>query len=116
MNLWPTQMGTGDCWIYAEKDKGFEAHLADCGESHTDQVIGAVQAAEGMDYKKALAEGGKLCTNKFASSWASDTERTVSGWLASKDEWNQGFTKVVCTVRRVDGARTSGQISDPGTV
>lgn len=116
VNLWPTQMSIGDCWIYAEKGKGFESYLADCGEAHTDQVIGSAQAADGMDYKKALAEGGKLCTNKFASSWATDTEHTVSGWLASEDEWRQGFTKVVCTVRRVDGTKTSGRIPDPGTV
>jgi hypothetical protein len=116
VNLWPTQMGTGDCWNYAEKGKSFEAHLADCGEPHTDQVIGTARAAAGMDYKKALAQGGKLCTNKFASSWASDTEHTVSGWLASEEEWNQGFNKVVCTVRRVDGARTSERIPDPATV
>ncbi|MFF0042837.1 protein kinase [Streptomyces mirabilis] len=116
VNLWPTQMGTGDCWNYAEKGKSFEAHLTDCGEPHTDQVIGTARAAAGMDYKKALAQGGKLCTNKFASSWASDTEHTVSGWLASEEEWNQGFNKVVCTVRRVDGARTSERIPDPTTV
>ncbi|QIY97396.2 protein kinase [Streptomyces sp. S1D4-11] len=116
VNLWPTQMGAGDCWNYAEKDKSFDARLADCGEPHTDQVIGTAQAAAGMDYKKALAQGGKLCTNKFASSWASDTERTVSGWLASEEEWNQGFSKVVCTVRRVDGTRTSERIPDPATV
>jgi hypothetical protein len=116
VNLWPTQMGTGDCWSYAEKGKSFDAHLADCGEPHTDQVIGTAQAAAGMDYKKALAQGGKLCTNKFASSWASDTEHTVSGWLASEEEWNQGFSKVVCTVRRVDGTRTSERIPDPATV
>ncbi|MDX3760805.1 serine/threonine-protein kinase [Streptomyces sp. AK02-04a] len=116
VNLWPTQMGTGDCWSYAEKGKSFDAHLADCGEPHTDQVIGTAQAAAGMDYKKALAQGGKLCTNKFASSWASDTEHTVSGWLASEEEWNQGFNKVLCTVRRVDGTRTSERIPDPATV
>ncbi|MFF2130219.1 protein kinase [Streptomyces olivochromogenes] len=116
VNLWPTQMGTGDCWNYAEKGKSFDAHLADCAEPHTDQVIGTAQAAAGMDYKKALAQGGKLCTNKFASSWASGTEHTVSGWLASEEEWNQGFNKVLCTVRRVDGARTSERIPDPATV
>ncbi|MFB8129800.1 serine/threonine-protein kinase [Streptomyces mirabilis] len=116
VTLWPTQMGTGDCWSYAEKGKSFDAHLADCGEPHTDQVIGTAQAAAGMDYKKALAQGGKLCTNKFASSWASDTEHTVSGWLASEEEWNQGFNKVLCTVRRVDGTRTSERIPDPATV
>ncbi|MFG2253389.1 serine/threonine-protein kinase [Streptomyces mirabilis] len=116
VNLWPTQMGTGDCWSYAENGKSFDAHLADCGEPHTDQVIGTAQAAAGMDYKKALAQGGKLCTNKFASSWASDTEHTVSGWLASEEEWNQGLNKVLCTVRRVDGTRTSERIPDPATV
>ncbi|MFK0025242.1 septum formation family protein [Streptomyces sp. NPDC090798] len=114
VNLWPTQMGTGDCWNYAEKGKSFDARLADCGEPHTDQVIGTARAAAGMDCKKALAQGGKLCTNKFASSRASDTEHTVSGWLASEEEWNQGFSKVVCTVRRVTArGRASGYPTRP---
>ncbi|MEU5192809.1 protein kinase [Streptomyces scabiei] len=118
MNLWPTQMAVGDCWDYTtrEDDEGYDAPLTDCAEAHTDQVVGSVQAPASMTFDGALAEGGKLCTNRFESSWAPGTELIVSGWVSDKEEWKKGFSKVVCTVRNADVSKTTGKIRTPGSV
>ncbi|MDX2552799.1 serine/threonine-protein kinase [Streptomyces stelliscabiei] len=117
MNLWPTQMAVGDCWDYTTReDKGYDAPLTDCAEAHTDQVVGSVQAPANMTFDGALAEGGKLCTNRFESSWAPGADLIVSGWVSDKDEWKKGFSKVVCTVRNADVSRTTGKIRTPGSV
>ncbi|MET7914404.1 serine/threonine-protein kinase [Streptomyces avermitilis] len=65
---------------------------------------------------RCRVRGNKLCGNKFESSWAPGPARQVIGWIADKEDWNDGFDKVVCTVRRADGAETSGKISAPGAV
>jgi hypothetical protein len=49
-------------------------------------------------------------------TWASGPERSVYGWAAGKDDWNDGCTKAVCTVIRTGGTQTSEEISTPGTV
>ncbi|KUN23978.1 serine/threonine protein kinase [Streptomyces antibioticus] len=114
--LWVGQMSTGDCWIYEEQDDGYNAPLTDCVKPHTDQVIGVVQAPEEMAYEKATDNATKLCRNKFESSWAPGSERTVYGWVADEEDWNKGFKKAVCTVSRTDGEKTTGKIPAPGSV
>lgn len=117
MNLWPTQMAVGDCWDYTiREDEGYDAPLTDCAEAHTDQVVGSVQAPDNMTFAGALAEGGKLCTNRFESSWAPGADLIVSGWVSDEEEWKKGFNKVVCTVRNADVTRTTGKIPTPGSV
>lgn len=117
MNLWPTQMAIGDCWDYtARDDEGYDAPLTDCAEAHTDQVVGSVQAPDSMTFQGALDEGGKLCTNRFESTWAPGADLIVSGWVSDKKEWEKGFNKVVCTVRNADASKTAGKISTPGSV
>ncbi|MFF7393294.1 protein kinase [Streptomyces scabiei] len=117
MNLWPTQMAVGDCWDYATReDEGYDAPLTDCAEAHTDQVVGSVQAPDNMTFAGALAEGGKLCTNRFESSWAPGADLIVSGWVSDEEEWKKGFNKVVCTVRNADVSQTTGKIPTPGSV
>ncbi|MEU9188244.1 protein kinase [Streptomyces sp. NPDC048484] len=114
--LWVGQMSIGDCWVLKELEDTYEAPLTDCANLHTDQVIGVVPAPAKMDYKKGAANANKLCSNKFESTWASDPERVVYGWVADKNDWNNGFTKAVCTVSRADGTQTSGKIPAPGAV
>ncbi|WP_216590171.1 serine/threonine-protein kinase [Streptomyces brasiliscabiei] len=117
MNLWPTQMAVGDCWDYTPReDEGYDAPLTDCAQAHTDQVVGSVQAPSNMTFDGALAEGGKLCTNRFESSWAPGTDLIVSGWVSEEKEWEKGFNKVVCTVRNADASKTTGKIPTPGSV
>ncbi|UUU24007.1 serine/threonine-protein kinase [Streptomyces sp. DSM 40750] len=117
MNLWPTQMAVGDCWDYTTReDEGYDAPLTDCAEAHTDQVVGSVQAPESMTFQGALDEGGKLCTNRFESTWAPGADLIVSGWVSDETEWKKGFNKVVCTVRNADVSRTTGKIPTPGSV
>ncbi|MDX2698357.1 protein kinase [Streptomyces ipomoeae] len=116
-NLWPTQMAVGDCWDYTTReDKGYDAPLTDCAEAHTDQVVGSVQAPDSMTFQGALDEGGKLCTNRFESTWAPGTDLIVSAWVSDEEEWKKGFNKVVCTVRNADVSRTTGKIPTPGSV
>ncbi|MDX3864295.1 serine/threonine-protein kinase [Streptomyces europaeiscabiei] len=115
-NLWPTQMAVGDCWDYTTREEGYDAPLTDCAEAHTDQVVGSVQAPANMTFDGALAEGGKLCTNRFESSWAPGADLIVSGWVTDKEEWKKGFNTVVCTVRNADVSRTTGKIPTPGSV
>ncbi|MGW0841024.1 protein kinase domain-containing protein [Streptomyces sp. NPDC002787] len=117
MNLWPTQMAVGDCWDYTTReDEGYDAPLTDCAEAHTDQVVGSVQAPDSMTFQGALDEGGKLCTNRFESTWAPGADLIVSGWVSDKTEWEKGFNKVVCTVRNADVSKTTGKIPTPGSV
>ncbi|WP_159770964.1 serine/threonine-protein kinase [Streptomyces sp. HM190] len=117
MNLWPTQMAVGDCWDYTTRDdKGYDAPLTDCAQAHTDQVVGSVQAPDSMTFQGALDEGGKLCTNRFETTWAPGADLIVSGWVSDEDEWKKGFNKVVCTVRNADVSRTTGKIPTPGSV
>jgi hypothetical protein len=115
-DLWVGQMSVGDCWVYEELDDGYKAPLVDCAEPHTDQVIGIAQAPAGMSYDKGGDNATKLCGNKFESSWAPGSERIVYGWIADEEDWEQGFTKVVCTVSRADNEKTTGKISAPGAV
>ncbi len=115
-DLWVGQMSVGDCWVYEEQDDGYNAPLTDCAEPHTDQVIGTVQAPGEMSFKKATDNATKLCGNKFESTWAPGPERGVYGWLADEEDWEAGFTKVVCTVSRGDNKKTTGKIPTPGAV
>jgi hypothetical protein len=115
-NLWVGQMSVGDCWEYVEVDDGYKAPLTDCVKPHTDQVIGAVQAPEKMSFKQGSENATKLCGNKFESTWAPGSERVVYGWVADQDDWDRGFSKVVCTVSRSDNTKTTGKIPVPGSV
>ncbi|MEV0172627.1 protein kinase [Streptomyces sp. NPDC050803] len=116
VNLWVGQMSVGDCWVYEEEDDGYNAPLTDCAEPHTDQVVGTVQAPAEMSYEKGSDNATKLCGNKFESTWAPGEERTVYGWVADSEDWDEGFTKVVCTVSRSDNKKTTGKIPAPGSV
>lgn len=115
-DLWVGQMSVGDCWVYQEQEEGYKAPLTDCAKTHTDQVIGTVQAPAEMSYKKGTDNATKLCSNKFESAWAPSRERLVYGWVADEDDWDQGFTKVVCTVSLTDNKTTTGKIPPPGAV
>ncbi|MFD6287141.1 protein kinase [Streptomyces sp. NPDC060205] len=114
--LFTGQMVDGDCWNVQMEKEFYRAALTDCDELHDNQVIGVVHAPANMKFKKALNDAPKLCSNKFESTWAPDTEWVVQGWLTDKYSWNQGFTMTVCTVTRADGVRTSGKIPAPGAV
>ncbi|MHB9852607.1 protein kinase domain-containing protein [Streptomyces sp. Tue6028] len=117
MDLYAAQMAVGDCWTYVDKeDDKFSSLLTDCARPHTDQVLGFVTAPEDMEYKKGIDNGGKLCSNKFESSWAPGPELKIYGWLGDEEDWNDGFTIIVCTVGRADEKKTSGKIPTPGTV
>ncbi|MEU6259258.1 protein kinase [Streptomyces sp. NPDC047043] len=115
-DLWVGQMSVGDCWDYKEVDDGYKAPLTDCANPHTDQVIGTVQAPDKMTYKKGTDNATKLCGNKFESTWAPGSQRVVYGWVADENDWDAGFTKVVCTVSRTDNQKTTGKIPVPGSV
>ncbi|MFF4259528.1 protein kinase [Streptomyces sp. NPDC001663] len=115
-DLWVGQMSVGDCWDYKELDDGYKAPLTDCAKPHTDQVIGTVQAPDEMSYKKGTDNATKLCGNKFESTWAPGSQRVVYGWVADENDWDAGFTKVVCTVSRTDNQKTTGKIPVPGSV
>ncbi len=115
-DLWVGQMSVGDCWAYEEQEDSYNAPLTDCAKPHTDQVIGTVQAPSGMTYKKGTDNASKLCGNKFESAWAPGPERTVYGWVADQDDWDEGFNKIVCTVSRADNKKTTGKIPAPGAV
>ncbi|MFE7075709.1 protein kinase [Streptomyces sp. NPDC057620] len=110
------QMGIGDCWIAVLEEDIYRASLADCAELHSDQFIGVVPAPANMNYKKGIDNANKLCSNRFESTWAPDTEHVVYGWITDEYSWKQGFTKAVCTVSRADRAQTSGKMSEPGAV
>ncbi|WP_406331790.1 protein kinase domain-containing protein [Streptomyces sp. NBC_00203] len=117
MDLYAAQMAVGDCWTYVDKGgDSFQSLLTDCSKPHTDQVVGFAAAPGSMDYKKGIDNGGKLCSNKFESSWAPGSELKTYGWLGDREDWNDGFTTVVCTVGHTDNSRTTGKIPTPGTV
>ncbi|MER6346179.1 protein kinase domain-containing protein [Streptomyces sp. NPDC001595] len=115
-DLWVGQMSVGDCWVYEDLEDGYKAPLTDCAKPHTDQVVGVAEAPDGMSYDKGSDNATKLCGNKFESSWAPGPERAVFGWMADEEDWDQGFTKIICTVSRVDNEKTTGKISPPGAV
>ncbi|GAA4062438.1 serine/threonine-protein kinase [Streptomyces shaanxiensis] len=115
-NLWVGQMSVGDCWVYEEEAEGYNAPLIDCAKPHTDQVIGTVRAPGEMSHKNGSDNATKLCGNKFESVWAPGPERTVYGWIADEEDWEEGFNKVVCTVSRSDDKKTTGKIPAPGEV
>ena len=116
IDLWVGQMSLGDCWIYEDLEDGYKSLLTDCARPHTDQVIGTVQAPDKMSFEKGVDNATKLCGNKFESVWAPGAERIVVGWATGEEDWNAGFTKIVCTVSRADNGRTTGKIPAPGSV
>ncbi|WP_329255042.1 serine/threonine protein kinase [Streptomyces sp. NBC_01478] len=115
-NVWTTEMSIGDCWLYVDHTTYFTATLTDCADEHTDQVIGFVTAPRTMAFSEALQQGNKLCGNKFESTWAPGSDRSVFGYLSDEKNWKAGFNSVVCTVGQVDRSRTTGAISSSGTV
>ena len=113
-NVWTTEMSLGDCWLYVAHKTYFTANLTDCADQHTDQVIGFVTAPKTMAFAEALRQGNKLCGDKFESTWAPGSDRSVFGYLSDETNWKAGFDSVVCTVGRADRSRTSGAISSSG--
>ncbi|WP_019063893.1 serine/threonine-protein kinase [Streptomyces prunicolor] len=114
-NVWTTEMSLGDCWSYVDHKTYFTATLTDCADQHTDQVIGFVTAPSTMTFQEALQQGNKLCGNKFESTWAPGSDRSVFGYLSDESNWKAGFNSVVCTVGQADRSRTTGAISSSGT-
>lgn len=114
-NVWTTEMSVGDCWLYVDNKTYFTATLTDCADEHTDQVIGFVTAPKTMAFEEALQQGNKLCGNKFESTWAPGSDRSVYGYLSDENNWKAGFNSVVCTVGQADHSRTTGAISSSGT-
>ncbi|OIJ69715.1 serine/threonine-protein kinase [Streptomyces mangrovisoli] len=115
-NVWATEMSVGDCWMYVDHKDYFTATLNDCKDQHTDQVIGFTDAPRSLTYKNALGQAAKLCSNKFASTWAPGSDRVVYGYMTSEVQWNQGYSRVVCTVARYDHGEWAGAIPAPGNV
>lgn len=107
-------MAVGDCWTYKDLKTTFSALLTDCADPHTDQVVGSVQAPAGMTYKRALGNVHKLCGNRFEAAWAPGAKLTALGRPAGEEEWNTGFTKIVCAVGRADGKPGAGKITPVG--
>ncbi|MEV6544363.1 protein kinase [Streptomyces sp. NPDC051665] len=114
-NVWTTEMSLGDCWLYVDHKTYFTAALTDCADQHTDQVIGFVTTPRTMTFQEALQQGNKLCGNKFESTWAPGSDRSVFGYLSDETNWKAGFDSVVCTVGETDRSRTTGAISSSGT-
>ncbi|MFJ5305646.1 protein kinase [Streptomyces sp. NPDC088350] len=114
-NVWTTEMSVGDCWLYVDHKTYFTATLTDCADEHTDQVIGFATAPKTMAFQEALQQGNKLCGNKFESTWAPGSDRSVFGYLSDENNWKAGFNSVVCTVGQADHSRTTGAISSSGT-
>ncbi|MFE7119724.1 septum formation family protein, partial [Streptomyces sp. NPDC057654] len=103
----PAQAAIGDCWNSKQVKDAFDFRLASCERSHTDQVVGFVQAPSGMSYDKAVKTMGELCGNRFTSQWATGSDRQIWGNLDSPSRWNQGFRYIVCTVSLPDREATS---------
>jgi hypothetical protein len=108
-------MSIGDCWMYVAHKTYFTANLTDCADQHTDQVIGFVTAPRTMTFAEALRQGNRLCGDKFESTWAPGSDRSVFGYLSDETNWKAGFDSVVCTVGETDRSRTAGAISSSGT-
>ncbi|WP_329119337.1 protein kinase domain-containing protein [Streptomyces sp. NBC_01465] len=104
-------MSVGDCWRYIPKDDTYEAPLTDCSKPHTEQVVASIPTPQGMSRKKAVDSGTKLCGNAYESSWAPGADKVMLGWLPSENDWNAGFTKVICTVARADGKDAAGTVA-----
>jgi hypothetical protein len=118
-DLWVAQMGIEDCfdWTEDEAAETYSTPLTDCSEPHTDQVIGFVRPPENLEYQKGFDSATDLCSNKFESTWAAGEKLTIFGWPSGKDDWNEGFTTIVCTVGSADtDERTTGRISAAGAV
>ncbi|MFI0264554.1 septum formation family protein [Streptomyces sp. NPDC017056] len=99
IDLYLEQMSIGDCFVYKRKKDANEARLVDsCARSHTDQVIGFVEAPQGMDLATVNDKVGDMCDDRFAANWSSGGDMKIWGWVLSSDQWNDGFRKVVCTV------------------
>ncbi|MGQ4433255.1 MULTISPECIES: septum formation family protein [unclassified Streptomyces] len=114
-NVWTTEMSVGDCWLYVDHTTYFTATLTDCADQHTDQVIGSVTAPKTMAFQDALRRANTLCGNRFESTWAPGSDRSVFGYLSDESNWKAGFDSVVCTVGKADRSRTTGAISSSGT-
>ncbi|MGW3308817.1 septum formation family protein [Streptomyces sp. NPDC001073] len=114
-NVWTTEMSVGDCWLYVDHTTYFTATLTDCADQHTDQVIGSVTAPKAMAFQDALRRANTLCGNRFESTWAPGSDRSVFGYLSDESNWKAGFDSVVCTVGKADRSRTTGAISSSGT-
>ncbi|MFJ8140689.1 septum formation family protein [Streptomyces sp. NPDC096013] len=113
-NVWTTEMSVGDCWLYVDHTTYFTATLTDCADQHTDQVIGSVTAPKAMAFEDALRRANTLCANRFESTWAPGSDRSVFGYLSDENNWKAGFDSVVCTVGEADRSRTTGAISSSG--
>ncbi|WP_329557639.1 septum formation family protein [Streptomyces sp. NBC_00696] len=114
-NVWTTEMSVGDCWLYVDHTTYFTATLTDCADQHTDQVIGSVTAPKATAFEDALRRANTLCGNRFESTWAPGSDRSVFGYLSDESNWKAGFDSVVCTVGKADRSRTTGAISPSGT-
>ncbi|OKI02458.1 hypothetical protein A6A06_15585 [Streptomyces sp. CB02923] len=116
-DLYLQQMSVGDCWTYkAEKDT-FQSLLASsCGASHTDQVVGFVEAPpQGMSAAQALKSANDLCANRFGAAWAPDDSVAVFGYAPADTDWDNGFRQVVCTVGRADGKAVTKAYAPTGS-
>lgn len=113
-NVWTTEMSVGDCWLYVDHTTYFLATLTGCADRHTDQVIGSVTAPRATAFEDALRQANKLCGNRFESTWAPGSDRSVFGYLSDENNWKAGFDSVVCTVGKADRSPTTGAISSPG--
>ncbi|MFH8411393.1 septum formation family protein [Streptomyces sp. NPDC018019] len=110
------QMAVGDCWTYKEKKDTFQALLASsCSESHTDQVVGFVEAPQGMSADRAFKSANDLCRNRFDAAWAPDDDTAVLGYVINTTDWKNGFRQVVCTVGRADGKPVTGAYEPSGS-
>ncbi|MGW1557715.1 protein kinase domain-containing protein [Streptomyces sp. NPDC002144] len=107
------QMSVGDCFTYLEEKDATHTYLTDCAQAHTDQVIGFARAPANMDFTTGTKNAEKLCTNKFESTWSPGSGRAIIGWWNTKENWNQGFTTVICTMERADGEKSTGQLTPP---
>ncbi|MDC0770676.1 hypothetical protein [Streptomyces sp. HD] len=69
-----------------------------------------------MSHKNGSDNATEPCGNKFGPVWAPGPERTVHGWMADVEDWEQGFNKVVRTVSRSDDKKTTGRCPRPGQI
>ncbi|MER7111698.1 septum formation family protein [Streptomyces sp. NPDC000229] len=100
------QMAVGDCFMYKEKDVQ-TLLVSSCSESHTDQVVGFVEAPPGMTDDKAADNAGDLCDNRFGAAWPLGDDTSMAGFVAGDLSWKNGFRQVICTVGPADGKATT---------